>query len=108
MNWTKIKCFFGFHNWIVIRWFDGKDDEAFALDLDMCGNCGCGAIRRVKAKKSFDFDFDNREPRCIWIFRSKSCGYNGSYGTCNKTLSECRTLNNSEHFGGFPGLGKGD
>jgi hypothetical protein len=33
------------------------------------------------------------------------CGYSGGETSCNKTLSRCRELNNSERFGGRPGVG---
>jgi len=43
---------------------------------------------------------------CRWRFGSTECGYSiiGSE-TCNKTLSNCRSYNNSERFGAFPSVG---
>lgn len=41
---------------------------------------------------------------CPFRYKDVRCGYNGSIATCNKTLSDCRTHNNSSRFGGFPGI----
>lgn len=43
---------------------------------------------------------------CRWVFGSTQCGYSivGSE-TCNKTLTACRSYNNSSRFGGFPSVG---
>jgi phage-related protein len=35
------------------------------------------------------------------------CGYSGSETSCDRTLTQCRAYNNSEHFGGAPGAGQG-
>jgi phage-related protein len=35
------------------------------------------------------------------------CAYPGEESECNRTLSRCRDLDNSERFGGFPGVGHG-
>ncbi|MFA5398541.1 MAG: DUF1833 family protein [Methanogenium sp.] len=46
---------------------------------------------------------------CNWVaqFKGVECQYAGAETTCNGTLTRCRELSNSEHFGGFIGLGKG-
>lgn len=40
-------------------------------------------------------------PMCQWVFKSDACGYSGTETECDKTLSRCRELSNSERFGGF-------
>ena len=35
------------------------------------------------------------------------CGYSGLTTTCDRTLTTCRALGNSTHFGGAPGAGTG-
>lgn len=42
---------------------------------------------------------------CRFKFKSTQCGYGGSETTCNKSLANCRTYNNSNRFGGFPSIG---
>lgn len=42
---------------------------------------------------------------CRFKFKSQLCGYIGSQTECNKTLSRCRQLLNSNRFGGFPAIG---
>ena len=43
---------------------------------------------------------------CRWRFGSIECGYTPGIGeTCNKTLTACRSYNNSERFGAFPSVG---
>lgn len=46
---------------------------------------------------------------CNWVsrFKGAECQYAGEVTACTGTLSNCRLLNNSEHFGGFIGLDKG-
>ena len=46
---------------------------------------------------------------CNWAanFKGVECQYAGAETTCTGTLTRCRELSNSEHFGGFIGLGKG-
>ena len=44
---------------------------------------------------------------CRHKFRSTKCGYSGGETWCDKTLTRCRVLNNSDAFGGFPGVGSG-
>lgn len=44
---------------------------------------------------------------CRFKFKSPECGYVGEVQACGKTLAECRELNNSRRFGGFPGVGLG-
>ena len=44
---------------------------------------------------------------CRHKFKSARCGYTGSATTCNRRLADCRELNNSARFGGFPGLESG-
>lgn len=47
-----------------------------------------------------------RKNFCRWKFKDTlTCNYTGGETTCNKTLSRCRELANSERFGGFPGVG---
>jgi lambda family phage minor tail protein L len=41
---------------------------------------------------------------CNWEFKSKECGYTGGETNCNRTWTRCDELNNTERFGGFPGL----
>lgn len=41
-------------------------------------------------------------------FKGPRCKYSGSQTECNKTLTRCRELSNSQNFGGFPGLGIGN
>lgn len=44
--------------------------------------------------------------RCRWKFGSIECGYTPAAGeTCDKSLSACRSFNNSTRFGGFPSVG---
>lgn len=43
---------------------------------------------------------------CRFVFKSSLCGYEGSAGTCDKSLVRCRQLGNSDRFGGFPGAGR--
>ena len=57
--------------------------------------------------------FTKRNPKnrimksyCRFIFKSEMCGYSGSATECNKTLTRCKELNNSNRFGGFPGVGR--
>jgi len=42
---------------------------------------------------------------CNYAFKGLHCGYAGGETLCNRTLTRCRELNNSERFGGFPGVG---
>ena len=42
---------------------------------------------------------------CSWKFRSAQCGFTGTGATCDKTLPTCRGYDNSNRFGGFPGVG---
>lgn len=44
---------------------------------------------------------------CRFKFKGARCGYSGAATSCNKTLTTCRSLNNSTRFGGFPGAGFG-
>lgn len=46
---------------------------------------------------------------CNWVgrFKGVECQYAGAETACNGTLTRCRELSNSVHFGGFIGLGKG-
>ena len=44
---------------------------------------------------------------CRWAkFKGTQCGYSGAATECDRTLSRCKVLLNSERFGGFPGLGR--
>lgn len=44
---------------------------------------------------------------CDWKFKSTKCGYLGEGQFCDKTLTTCRTYENSPRFGGFIGVGEG-
>jgi lambda family phage minor tail protein L len=39
-------------------------------------------------------------------FKGDQCGYGGAETECDRTLTRCRALGNSERFGGFPGVGQ--
>ncbi|WP_051183046.1 DUF1833 family protein [Desulfocurvibacter africanus] len=60
------------------------------------------------ASNPFDLRFPTamlRKNACRFRFRDARCGYRGEADGCDKTLSRCRALKNSERFGGFPGVG---
>ena len=40
------------------------------------------------------------------VFKGDRCQYAGGETECDRTLTRCRVLNNSNHFGGFPGAGR--
>jgi len=40
-------------------------------------------------------------------FKDADCGYSGAETICDRTLTRCRELGNSDRFGGFPGIGLG-
>jgi len=42
---------------------------------------------------------------CRFRFKDQWCGYAGVETTCDRSLTRCRALNNSDRFGGFPGIG---
>lgn len=42
---------------------------------------------------------------CRYKFKDQWCGYAGVETQCDRSLSRCRALSNSERFGGFPGIG---
>jgi len=44
---------------------------------------------------------------CRYKFKDARCGYAGEEVACDKTLVACRSYNNSDRFGGFPGVGTG-
>ena len=44
---------------------------------------------------------------CYWKFKGVECGYSGSATNCDKSLTNCKVLNNSARFGGFPSVGLG-
>ncbi|TLP41033.1 hypothetical protein [Arcobacter arenosus] len=44
---------------------------------------------------------------CRFKFKSTQCGYSGVASSCDKSLSNCRTLSNSSRYGGFPTIGNG-
>lgn len=66
---------------------------------------------------SFTLSFENfhikRFPKnrilrdsCRWLFGSTECGYTPvGAETCNKTLTDCRSYNNSSRFGASPSAG---
>lgn len=41
---------------------------------------------------------------CRFAYKGIRCGYNGSKGSCNHTLADCRSHGNSTRFGGFVGI----
>jgi len=41
---------------------------------------------------------------CMWIFKGAECGYSGAVAECKKTLTFCRSLNNSSRFSGKIGM----
>lgn len=41
---------------------------------------------------------------CNWIFKGVECAYAGAATRCDRSLDNCRTLNNSGRFGGRPGV----
>lgn len=58
--------------------------------------------------------FTRRFPRsrvlkgfCRWRFKGQLCQYSGDATNCDKSLENCRLLENSENFGGFPGVARG-
>lgn len=44
---------------------------------------------------------------CQFKFKGTRCGYAGAETACDKTLTRCRVLANSNRYGGFPGAGYG-
>ena len=44
---------------------------------------------------------------CRHKFKGTLCGYSGGETACDKTLTRCRVLVNSDRFGGFAGVGIG-
>jgi len=58
--------------------------------------------------------FNNRYPRnrllknfCRYdVFGGDRCQYAGAETSCNRTITRCRALGNSNHFGGAPGAGR--
>jgi len=58
--------------------------------------------------------FDRRWPRnrvfknfCRYkVFKGTRCGYAGAETVCDRTLTRCRELGNSDRFGGAPGAGR--
>jgi len=43
---------------------------------------------------------------CRWEFKSVECGYTGSATECDRSLTRCKELNNTERFGNCPGVGR--
>lgn len=41
---------------------------------------------------------------CRWKFKSVQCGYSGAETVCNKTLSRCKALSNTNRWGGQVGI----
>lgn len=41
---------------------------------------------------------------CPFAYKGIRCGYNGNLPSCLHTLADCRSHNNSERYGGFPGI----
>ena len=58
--------------------------------------------------------YNNRYPRnrilknfCRYdIFGGSRCQYAGAETACDRTITRCRALSNSQHFGGAPGSGR--
>lgn len=44
---------------------------------------------------------------CPFAFKGLHCGYTGVETACDRTLTRCRALGNSDRFGGFIGVGYG-
>lgn len=44
---------------------------------------------------------------CTFKFKDARCGYTGLATECNKTLTNCRLLNNSPRYGGFVSMSSG-
>jgi lambda family phage minor tail protein L len=69
------------------------------------------ATFKLSAKSPYNKQFPPRKVLksfCAWQFKSEQCGYTGTATSCDKTLTNCRLLDNSPRFGGFPGvLGRG-
>lgn len=42
---------------------------------------------------------------CRFSFKSTKCGYVGTATSCDKSLGTCKTLGNSNRYGGFPTIG---
>ncbi len=48
-----------------------------------------------------------RKNRCAWRYKGAKCGYTGGLATCDYTLdgaNGCIAHNNTQRFGGFPGI----
>lgn len=54
-------------------------------------------------KLSFPSNRYNKR-RCRWQFKSTECGYSGVETVCDFTFADCQVRNNSDRFGGFPGI----
>lgn len=44
---------------------------------------------------------------CRFVYKDARCGASSTYTSCSHTLADCRLRNNSERFGGFPGIDQG-
>lgn len=44
---------------------------------------------------------------CYYKYKGVRCGYCGDLPSCSHTLLDCREHENSERFGGFPGIDQG-
>jgi len=65
------------------------------------------ATFNLSAKSPYNRQFPPRKilkSFCAWQFKSVQCGYTGTAQYCDKTLTTCRLLENSQRFGGFPGV----
>jgi phage-related protein len=66
------------------------------------------AIFKLSADSPYNKQFPPRKIMknfCSWKFKSEQCGYSGDGDFCDKTLTTCRSYNNSPRFGGFIGVG---
>lgn len=65
-------------------------------------NEGVGSITLVN-----EFVFWNKKvmrkhsSSCPWVFKGTECGYSGPVQDCDRSYSKCRTLVNTDNFGGF-------
>lgn len=71
---------------------DSENSQIINIELKPFYNTSAPIPRRKFMKES-----------CNWKFKSEQCGYTGS-GDCDYTFNKCRELENTERFGGFPGV----
>ena len=65
---------------------------------------------RLGARSPLTMRFPARmqwKDRCQWIYKGEECGYTGGLATCDYSLqgsNGCAAHNNTNRFGGFPGI----